>query len=149
MKIEFTKREYHTLLEIFQIADWVLHAHKVEKDSRTKRYRDLEQKIFSLANEAGFGDLIKYYPEHKEYFPTKKYDETSPVMEFVEEFENDTFWDELVERLSIRDLIRQEGEENLMKMSLEERFKKDESIRQKYWREFVDHGIENLNISIP
>jgi hypothetical protein len=147
MKIDFTKREYRTLLEILEIANWVLHAHKVEKDPRTKKYRDLEQKIFSHAKDLEFEHLIKYAAEYKQYFPTRKYEDTSPAMKFVEEFENDSFWDELVDRLVIRDIIRQEGKEKLLKMSLEERFEKEDPIREKYYREFEEHGIERIRIN--
>lgn len=55
-----------------------------------------------------------------------------------------TFWDELVERLVFRDLVRQEGRENLLQMNIIERFKKEDPIRGKYSREFEAYGLENL-----
>jgi len=31
MKINITKKEYRTFLEIFQIADWVLHSYETDE----------------------------------------------------------------------------------------------------------------------
>lgn len=147
MKINFTKKEYKFLLDILYIADWVLNAHKVEEDPRTEAYKILEQKIFSYAKDTGFENLIEYAPDHKEYFPTKEYEETGPAMEFIEEFENDTFWDQLINRLAERDLIRQVGGiENLSNLSFENRIEKTFPLEEKYATEFETNGLDNLKI---
>ena len=146
MKIDITKREYLTLLEIQEIAGWVLHAHKIGEDPRTKKYRKLEQKIFSYAKDAGYENLIVYDEDRGEYFPTREFEEASPGMEFVEEFEDDSFWEELIQRLVERDLVRQEGEEKVLRMGLEERFKKQEVLERKYSKEFETNGLGRITI---
>ena len=46
MKINITKKEYGTLLEMLEIASWVLFSHKIDEDPETKnltlRYEDLD-----------------------------------------------------------------------------------------------------------
>ncbi len=67
-------------------------------------------------------------------------------MDFVREFENDSFWDELVQRLVERDLIRQVGEERLLSMEAHERFEKEEPFEKRYADEFYHHELENLTL---
>ena len=63
------------------------------------------------------------------------------------EFENDTFWDELLHRLVERDLIKQEGGvENVMNMDIRERFEKEEPLEKMYDTEFEVNGLDNIRI---
>ncbi len=144
MKINITKKEYLTFLEILEIADWVLHAHHAEERSETTMYKEFEQKVFSYAKDMGFDKLVDYASNLKRYFPTREFAETSPGREFIREFEDDTFWDELVQRLVERDLIRQAGEEKLLSMTPEERFEAEEPLEKRYADEFYNNGLENL-----
>jgi hypothetical protein len=57
-------------------------------------------------------------------------------MEFIEEYEEDTFWDELTNRLCMRDLIEKYGERALSEMDRHTRFEKEEELRVKYSAEF-------------
>jgi hypothetical protein len=49
MKINFTKKEYRLLLDMVEIAEWVLNAHKSDPSDEIKKYSDLYQKILSYA----------------------------------------------------------------------------------------------------
>ncbi len=147
MKINITKREYRDLLDILYIADWVLNAHNPAYDPKTERYRKLEQKFYSHAKEMGFDNLIEYAPELERHFPTKEFEETSECTEFIDEFENDTFWEELIHRLVDRDLARQEGGiENVMKLSMKERIEKSTLLEEYYATEFEVNRLNNLKI---
>jgi hypothetical protein len=146
MKIELTNKEYRVLLDVLHIADWVLHAHKMEEGPETEKYRSLEQKFLSYAEKMGFANLVEYDPEMKEYFPTREYDETNEVMEAIVEYDNETFWEELIERLAMRDLIVQDGKEKVMAMDDEERLAKTEKLREKYAVEFEQQGISRIII---
>jgi hypothetical protein len=147
MKIEFTKKEYECLLDVLYIADWVMNAHKVEDDPRTETYKKLEQKIFSYAKDMGFENLVEYASDYKKYFPTRELEETGSAREFIEEFENDTFWEELTSRLAERDSARKVGGfENLSKLSLEDRAEIIWSFEEKYASEFETRGLEGLSI---
>ena len=147
MKIDISKNEYRDLMDILSIADWVLNAYKEEDDPKTERYGELEQKFYAYAKEMGFDDLIEFAPELEMYFPTRKYEDTGKYWDFVDDFENDLFWDELIHRLVERDLIKQEGGvENVMKLSMEERIKKEAPLEKKYSAEFEANGLDNLKI---
>ena len=146
MQIDFSKEEYSTFLEILEIAHWVLFAHRTNEPEDSKRYQDFEQKIFSYADVMGFDDLIKYNEEFERYFPTREHDENSPARPFIDEFENETFWSELIERLAERDMLQTLGDKKILKMTREERFKAHYGFEEKYGKEFEEHGIERLDI---
>ncbi len=147
MKIDFSKKEYRVLLDLLQIADWVLHAHKTEEPPKTKVYRDLEQKIFSLAKDFGYEELVDYAPAQDRYYPTRALEENSAAMEFVEEFEEDAFWSQLAKHLSERDLRREIGEKRMESLDRSELWEMIEAYETKYWDEFQKHGVERLEIT--
>jgi hypothetical protein len=65
-------------------------------------------------------------------------------MTYIREFENDTFWNEFVERLAERDLIRQFGEDRVKTMNLQELTEKESQIERRYAEEFYQNGLENV-----
>jgi len=147
MKIEFTREEYKCLLDMLYISEWILNAYKVEDDPRTKAYEKLEQKVFSYAKDMGFENLLEYAADHGKYYPTREYEVTCSPMEFIDEFENETFWEELISRLADRDLIRQLGGiENLSKLSFKERVEITLPLEEKYSSEFEKSGLDGVSV---
>ena len=146
MKIDITKKEYRALLDVFHLADWVLHAYKTEEGPETEEFRNLEQKFLALAKEMGFEHFVEYDADMKKYFPTHEYEETSSVMDVIVDYDNESFWDELTERLAYRDLILQEGKDKVLGMDFEERFAKTEVLREKYSDEFYRNGLNRVVI---
>jgi hypothetical protein len=144
--IELTKREYLSLLTVVEIADWVLHAFSIREPAETKRYRDLEQKLFGYAEGFGMADLVEKDPKTGHGYPTAEFEDQSPGMEFIELFEDDTFWDELIERLATRDAVRESGEDEWGKLSYLERLRRKDSRVERYALEFENHGIERIEI---
>jgi hypothetical protein len=61
-------------------------------------------------------------------------------------YDNETFWAELIERLSDRDLVAKHGKSAREQMTIEERFTKLEEFETRYDEEFETHGIERLTI---
>jgi hypothetical protein len=145
MKINFTKAEYRVVLDLVSLGDWVLTSHDTEEDPRKKKYEEVVQKIFSYAKEFGFEKLVKFDPEFQSYFETREYDE-SEKEEFLEEFEENTFWTELINRLAERDFLREHGLERAKEMSFEERIREIHKHEEKWSDELEKHGIERLKI---
>lgn len=149
INLPLTRKEYRALLDVLAIADWVMHAHKTKPGAETKVYRDLEQKLLSFSREMGCEDVVEYAPDMKQYFPTRVHEENSVATQFIKEFENDSFWDELRTRLAERDLLLREGAAKVERMSFEERLKKTEVLETIYGDEFADHGLDHLVIKSP
>ena len=100
MKINFTKKEFVTLLEMIDIANWVISAHKVEKGPIEEPYESLEGKLFALSSEFGCEEKVKYSKELDGYYPTHFFEMESPHRNFIDEYNEETFWDELIDRLA-------------------------------------------------
>jgi hypothetical protein len=88
---------------------------------------------------------MQYDEELEQYFPTSLL-EDGPAMQYIDEYDNDTFWDELTERLVERDVFRELGAGKLRKMTFEERWEAEEPLREKYGIEFEKNGIDNVEI---
>lgn len=67
-------------------------------------------------------------------------------MAFIEEYDDDSFWDQLKTRLVDRDLCRELGEKKFSSLAIEERFAKEEPYSDKYDKEFETDGITRLQI---
>lgn len=147
MNVEISHEEYKDLLDLLYMAHWVLKAHKTEEDPRSAKYEKVIQKFYSRAEEMGHADMIEYDREIGEFFPTWDFEETTEAWDFIEEFTDDTFWDELTDRLTQRDLERQEGGyEKIRGLSLTERFELEAPFIERYEEEFSENGIERLEI---
>ena len=145
--LPLTEKEYLTLLDIFEIAHWILYAHKIKEHPELDEYQQLHQKFLSYAQDMERENLVEYAPELKQYCVTRDYEDTSRFMDLIEEFENDSFWDELIHRLAERDLIHQEGGiGNVTKLSSEERIKKEILLQEMYAKEFEKNGLNNLTL---
>ena len=145
MQIELSKEEYRNLIDMIQIAGWVMNAHKIEKDPSIEKYSKLEQKIYSFANKMGCENLIEYDKEMNEYFPTKEFDE-GQGMKYIDEYNNDSFWDELIDRIVVRDVIQKIGEKKARELTFEECLEAEEPLREKYSIEFEQNGLDNIEI---
>jgi hypothetical protein len=124
----------------------VLHAYSSEEPAEGAPLRSLEQKVLALADEFGSGELVEFDPVEQRYWLTREYDDLSDATEFIEQFENDSFWDQLTDRLVERDLIRQLGEKALKRLDPEQVAEKSEPYRRLYGEEFLTHGVSRLEI---
>jgi len=146
MKINFTKKEYQTLLDMLYAADWMLHAHSEEKGDETSAYQELGQKIMAAANEFGVENLIEKNDKTGEIYLNKTFTTNSNIVKHLEKYENATFWEELIERLARRDFIDTYGEMNILQMPINERFEKEMVFHKKYDEEFGKNGLKNIKI---
>ena len=143
MKINFTKNEYRLLLDMVEMAEWVLNAHRTDPSDEIEKYSELYQKILSYAKEMGFENLITFDKNLDGYFATAEYEE-SEHMRYIEEFEDDVFWEALPHRLAVRDLVKQFGEKKYTEMEFEERVSRVLELEAIYNKELEENGIDNL-----
>jgi hypothetical protein len=143
MKINFTNKEYRLLLDMVEIAEWVLNSHRTDPSDEIKKYSEIYQKVLSYAKEMGFENLITYDKNLGGYYATFEYEE-SEHMRYIEQFEDDVFWEALPNRLAMRDLVKQVGEKRYMEMEFEERATKLVELESIYYKELNENGIDNL-----
>jgi hypothetical protein len=147
MNIEISTKEYRDLLDILHIADVVMSGHRREEDMRTERHRALIQKLYALARGEGLDQLINYNESMNKYVPTSDFEQSTPVHAVIDEFGDHLFWDELINRLSIRDAAQIAGGiDRLNAMSDSDRQAVEGPIRQRYIEEFATNGVANLAV---
>lgn len=144
MKIHFTKKEFRLLLDYIAIGQWVMHAYDTTAGEQATEHDQLEQKILALAKDFGWEKLVQYDSSGKKYYPTREYEMAEEVTTFLEEYDDEVFWDELCSRLASRDLLQERGREELEKLEFTEQLSLEDEISEKYREEFVNNGLKNL-----
>jgi hypothetical protein len=147
MNIEITSEEYRDLLDILHLADVVMSGHRREEDKRTGRHRALVQKLYALAQGEGFGQLIRHDTSANKFVPTEDFEHSTLAHRVIDEFGDHLFWDELINRLSVRDAAQVAGGiDRLNAMSDNDRQHVEGPIRQRYIDEFTLNGVGNLEL---
>jgi hypothetical protein len=144
MKINFTKSEYRTLLDVIYMADWILPTHDTEDRSGTKEYSDLFQKLMSYAKNMGCEDLVGFDEQQKDYAASFIFEEESPALDYIDEFENDSFWAELISRLAQRDALIELKANNPYDVESEDLFAAISKAEEKWSKEFEAFGLDRI-----
>jgi hypothetical protein len=139
MRIDLSTEQYLTLVKLLQLGNWPLGLTEADHELVGKA-EELEQYIFSLAEDFEAGDQI-YYNREDEYYslsePLKESVET-----IIDEYEEDVFWDQLTHKLATIDLKR----ETDINASIEEKINKLFQIKAKYEKYFLENGLEKMDI---
>ncbi len=146
MKLELDRQEYLTMLTVVQIADWILHASGGDAPDEPEDFRALEQKILAQAKEAGCESLVERDEAIGRWVFSREFENTSLGAAYVQQYEDDVFWDWLVQRLTERDLVRKLGEEAYMKLGPVELAKREGPYFDMYDHEIQENGLERLEI---
>ena len=148
MKIEMNQQEYELLLDMVYIADYVFHTYLGEEDPGTEKYRVFEQKIMSWAKDFELENLVDWDKEYNQFLPSDDFFERSESPDYIENFEVNSFWEELIDRLAVRDIFMKYGEKDVKKMSDKEFLLKRNEFRRKYEKEFESNGLQNIQITV-
>lgn len=143
MKINFTKKEYQTLVEMLLTADWVIRSHEEEPRADTKPYYDLRKKVLSRFKERGMEDAFECVLEEDEYFETGDYEERAPHMGFIDEYDERMFWSPLASR----DLAAEEALSAAGARDEEQRSVSLFEMIARYEEAFSTNGIESVRVA--
>ena len=147
MKIEFSKPEYRTLIEMLYLAEWVLTAHDEQPDPDKARYHLLCQKIYASAKAMGCDALIENSKQSRAYVPTQKLEDLESVRNALETYNGENFWEELIDRLLERDMTAMLPAMAKEPSSPEEYWELAGPIEERYATEFSTNGVRRLRIS--
>jgi len=148
-KIELTKEQFKALLKLVYLGNWLANANRdgSPENPRLKEYEAIENYIFSFAKEFGFGEYVDDEEAGKsKFYPTRMFEEETDIQKLIEEYDEETFWDELIDRLGDRDFFRHYSKDEIKKMTQEERFEKLYEFIDKWADEINERGIERLKI---
>ena len=81
-----------------------------------------------------------------EFFPTRIFEEDTDVFDVCQEYNEATFWDEIVEKLAERDFFTKYSAQDREKMTKDERVDKLYVFIDKWAEEINENGLDNLAI---
>jgi len=146
MNISLTKQELVMLLRLANIGDWVMFSEldDADADPVAVEYKKVMQKLFAAAHEAKMDDLVFYDAAFREYYETSAFE--GDYLTYVHEYTAKQLLEELPDRLAVRDLIEQVGEEAFENMDWVERGGKLQQLAFMYEDEFEQHGLDRLHL---
>jgi hypothetical protein len=144
MMMDLDSREYATLVELLHFAMWILTANDHEPVPEKARFRELEQKLLARAADFGCGDLVHYAEEHAEHMPTLAVEQACDP--YIQEYDNDTFWQELIIRLAERDFMRDADDDEPAPVDVVEIHERLAPYQERYAQEFEANGLETLEV---
>ncbi len=146
MKIECTKEEFQKLFDLVYAGNVLINGLRSQEE-KVEVYTKMEQTIFAMAEEFGIEDVVEYDEEFKEWMPTHDYEEGG-INDYLDEYDTQVFWEELVMRLARRDALNYVGDVE-PDMSKEKLRAMQEKLEEKYEEEFHYHGLEHLKLIEP
>lgn len=144
MNLKLTKKQYKNLLKLVYLGNWLINAIRLE-DDRIKKYDEIEEYIYSFAKKAGLEKYIEFDKKFNKFFPTREF--SDGMYQYIEEYDDDAFWEELIDRLARCDFVKKYGQKTIRKMDLKELIEKEQPFLDKYAKEFAKHGLKNLEIN--
>jgi len=154
MQLELSLEQYETLMKLVYIGDWVISTLQAkekleqnEDDSEfDSRYAEVVRHVYAQAENFGMQQSIEIDQNTGEPYLTREFEEESGLSDLVEDYEDEVFWENLIQRLAHRDFFRNYGESSIQSMAIEERIEKETPFHDKWATEFQENGIENLKL---
>jgi len=139
VNFELSQDQYKELLKLVYVGDWVID------EPENIVLNDLVQTIFAKAKDAGLDKIIDFDKNAGLYLPSLEFDEE--VIDIIDDYEEECFWDQLIFRLADRDMQKKLGEK-ANKMSLEDKMEHLDPLTKKYIKEFEEHGLDNVKVKV-
>ncbi|MBM3306378.1 MAG: hypothetical protein FJY79_10635 [Candidatus Aminicenantes bacterium] len=141
--IELTRGQFLSLLKAVYLGEHMANGFRT-RDEAIQEFSEIAHTLLALAEKLDFSDFVDYDEELKDYFPTKEFEEAMDPL--IDDFENETFWEELSYRLALRDLVREFGEKRLKKMPRMKYAQELFERQDKYAEEERTYGLDRLEI---
>jgi len=144
--ITLTDKQFLSILKTVYLGNWLANAYSI--DTFKKDYESAEDFIFCQAPKFGFKKFVDHKKsDGQKYYPTRSFEEDTDVQKVIQEYDEETFWEELAERLGLRDFIKKYSKSQIKKMTRDEYFQKFTDCVDYYNLEFERYGIDRFIIS--
>jgi len=147
MDITLTPQELTLLLRLACIGEWVKHGHlegDARDDAAVMAHKHVLRKLLAAAHKAEMRALVEYDDKLDEYFETRGFE--ADYLQCIDEYVEESFWEELADRLAARDLVSELGEEGFAVLPRVERIGKITELSEWYLNEWSAHGISRLKV---
>lgn len=136
MQINFTKKQYETLLKLIEYGQWITSSQEVVGED----YNEMEQYILSYAKEFHF-EGVRFNKESQVY--DLMAESKKEMDQVINEYEDMVFWDKLAYYLARRDFSKESSNKEY---SQEEVFQRLLELEDKYHIHFENHGLRYVKI---
>ncbi len=143
MHLELSQNQYDALVKLVALGNWMANAHR-EAEERIAAFDDVERHVRGASAVARGDGAIAQDAETGAYYATWDAEDDPVVSKLIDEYDNDTFWDELLHRLAERDLERAYGHDILH--DPEHRAILEEPFHSRWDDELTEHGISRLEV---
>ena len=144
MQITLSQDQTEKLIHLVYLGNWLVNSYR--GNERLEEYDKLAEDIMAFAPAAGLKDQVEFDEFEGRYYPSRKLDEA--MHSFWEEYDEDVFWNMLIDGLAERDFGRKYGEESLETMEGDEFEKGLEPFLKRYEKEIDEHGLERLEVRL-
>ncbi len=145
--LKITQHEYRVLLEMVNLATYVAQYHnRSGRDDWLQAFDALSDKVLGCAEGMGCGDLVEPDPESGVLMPVEDYEVESFYKECLDDLIEQCFWEDLVSRLTDRDLARSCPPGQWDSLSEAERARRRKERDDQYWDEFEARGIASIEV---
>ena len=135
MNLELSQKQFRRLLDLVYIGNWILNS--TRGDQRFTDYDEVESLLFGKAALEGMPSLAELY--QGEIVPSRAFVEGG-IHEAIMEYENNVFFDILVEDLARRDMDDAPIDES--------NYDELTSRIDAYIAEFEQHGTDNILVDL-
>ena len=141
-EIQLTKDQYLALAKVVYLGNWMANAQRTgqKNDPNMEEYEGIADYIFSLAPQFDFPKTFEHDLECDEH------GKTTEVNRLHEEYDEETFWEELCDMLGERDFFIKYTPKEIERMSDDERFTKRMECDIVWEEEMEKYGIERMHI---
>ncbi len=145
IKLTFTEEQYKKLVETIFLGSWMLNSTRLEDlDEAAEEIREL---ILSRYKEANLEDKVVYQEEMKIHDLTIDY-ESELLDQYIEEYDEFSFWDKLVEKLTEKEMVQTFGADVVSAPLTDEMLKTQLDLEEKIGQELEEKGITNLHLPL-
>lgn len=137
--IELNKEEYLKLTQLVYMGEWMVNSHR---EDPIMLYEKLIDRINEKSASFEMGNLIHRDNQADRYVVTDEFE--SYLDEYIDDYDHEVFWDELIYRMSDRDMLTMVGAKKLDVMSASERMALQLPLIEKYQKDFDEWGVDHL-----
>ncbi len=141
MKFELSDEQLKNLLVLAYLGEWMANATREEP---IKDYEQAASRIYALAQGTALERYVDYDDQSRRWWPSKELDEAAEPLR--SDYDDETFWDELLDRLIDRDLAATYGVGILGSKDRDKYCALREPIESRYGTEFERFGIDRLKL---
>ncbi len=142
MKLTLTGKQLEDLVKLVALGNWVINSWRGEE--RLEEFDEVESLVLAAGEAEGHGAFVERGEEGRGPCPSVALEEaTQPYLDF---YDDNVFWDQLIYRLADRDYVRRYGEDAEADLDTEPGRRKEAPLVERYEKEFDAFGLDRLEI---